>query len=171
MSDLGADLHPLAQAALRYFLDDGAARTELEPTVFLDELFGLAARLSPREFSAAADDLLAVSRFLLAEGRPRPAAAVAERLQAGAHRATVRAAGAGALSAGVEHAGARYGRFVDRQEDRLEVSATDAAVEPDSAIGARLAEKWSTMGEARREKLARLADQLLEPEAKEPEEP
>lgn len=160
MSTLGEDLHPLAQAVLRYYLEDGAARTALEETGFLDELFTMVNRLDGTALLAALDDLLIVAQFLRAEHMPRSAVEVAGRVETSARRGTVRAVGSGALSDVSERAGVQLASMEGRRDTLAAPTERAEAPSPSPRRGPSLEEKWEQMSEERREKLARLAAQL-----------
>jgi len=162
---LGDTLHPLAQAVLRYYLEEGPAKTELSADEFLDELFTMGDRLPAPRLLEALDDVLIVARFLRAEGFLAGATSVARRVRTSALRGSVRAVGSGALSDAAERAGAQLAVLEGRRQAPNAPTSEAATHAAPARRGPRLEEKWAEMSDAQREKLARLAALLEIPKA------
>jgi hypothetical protein len=139
------DIHPLAQAVLRYFtVPQAAEASQLTPDQVIEHVGRALNQLEPAELKRAGTDLLDVSRFL----RRRDQNVMAERVAKEISRAVTTKL--------VEHGASGSPQRTERSLPPL------PAREPHHKEPLLLHSKWASMSEASKQKLAKLADELIQ---------
>ncbi len=139
-------IHPLAQAALRYFTIAEAAETSgLDRAQFLELLKRSLTQLQPAEIQRAGNDLVNVARFLKTRGMLEEAAELAEHVSKAAKSKLVET-GATAL----------LGPDPPRWIELPPVPAQAPTIKRPRLIESQ----WDAMSDARRRRLAELAEEL-----------
>ncbi len=152
--DLG--LHPLATAVLRYYMLPEVAAELSDEETFLRNLSELLDRLPSERVAGACEHLLIAARFLDAEELHGPAFRIAEHVRLASMRATARAGGAAVLKGKSDMAQEHMRRIV--KEQALPVAPAPSSPSQERSV---VKQRWDQISDARKQRLAEMADAFL----------